>query len=71
VRQEQTEGRPRVAVGREVRTRPRVGIGHSRGEIDDAADQEACRATRDGDVGVAEHAKSHRLEMHRPRRRPE
>src|SRR5882724_12916091 len=27
VRQKQTEGRPRVAVGREVRTRPRVGIG--------------------------------------------
>ena len=70
VRQEQTEGRPRVAVGREVRTWPRVGIGHSRGEIDDAADQEACRATRDGDVGVAEHAKSHRLEVRRPRRRP-
>ena len=29
VRQEQTEGRPRGAVGREVRTGPRVGIGHS------------------------------------------
>src|SRR5436309_1753255 len=51
VSQEQTEGRPRVAaVGREVRTRARVGVGHSRGEVDDAADQEACRATLDGDM---------------------
>jgi hypothetical protein len=33
VRQKQTEGRPRIAVVCEVRTRPRVGIGHSRGVL--------------------------------------
>ena len=70
VRQEQTEGRPCGAVGGQVRTGPRVGIGHSRGEVNHAADQQVCRATRDGDVGVAEHAKPHRLEVRRPRRRP-
>ncbi len=42
------------------------GIGQSRGNIDNAADQKACRATRDGDVGVAEHAKSHCLEVRKP-----
>mgnify|MGYP003577163643 CR=1 FL=1 len=68
VRQEQTEGGARVTVDRELRTWSRVGILQSRGEIDHAADQEACRTPRDGDVRVAEHAKAHPLEMGRPRR---
>ena len=46
---------------------PRAGrVGNAQAVDDDAA----LRATLDGDVGVAKHPKSHRLEVRRPRCRP-